>query len=89
MKFTDINNGREYSLHSIPGTDYRFDLDGDLYHVDEQTGTCYQVSGLEALRSILRRGNVKNGYCPICDDMCLKTSAEKSQRFGYEKYFEK
>lgn len=87
MRFTDKHTGREYNLNSIPGTDYKHDLDGDLYQVDEQTGTCYQVCPLEALQSVLRRGNDKNGYCPICGDTCLKTSVGKPHEFGYEKYF--
>lgn len=70
MKFLSIEDGRYYSLSKITGTDFWNDQDGDLYLATE--GTCERISGQKALESILRRGKPSSGYCPICDDKCLK-----------------
>lgn len=77
MKFKDLDSDSEIELRPIFGCSYWCNLNGNVFEVDRQTGTCFLESPESALRAVLRRQNQDRGVCPDCGADCVKSSLQR------------
>jgi hypothetical protein len=89
MIFKNKENGREHELNKIEGTDFWYNNHEELFIVDEPTGYCYQTTALHALESILRRKNMRNALCCMCQETPHREVSKGHSENYLENYFKK